>query len=114
MQPIKIKNLFDGVKAGLTEELTTILVERTIHGAMKIERIVSPRDYRCRDGFWFDQEEDEFVLVVRGKAGLRFQQKQDEVMELHAGDFVVIAAHEKHRVEWTCSEEETVWLCVFY
>ena len=64
-------------------------------------------------GFWYDQEEDEFVLVVKGSAGLRFEGRED-IVDLRAGDWFNIKAHVRHRVEWTAPAGETVWLAVSY
>jgi cupin 2 domain-containing protein len=33
---------------------------------------------------------------------------------LREGDFITIKAHEKHRVQWTDPDQETVWLAVHY
>ena len=67
---------------------------------------VSPPD------FWYDQAENEWVLVLRGHAKLEFEDARE--IELLPGDHVLIPAHEKHRVVWTCPDEPTVWLAVFY
>ena len=61
--------------------------------------------------FWYDQTENEVVLLIQGAARLRFE---DSVSEMKPGDFINIPAHRKHRVEWTTPEEKTVWLAVFY
>jgi cupin 2 domain-containing protein len=79
---------------------------------VRIERIVS-HGHCSEAGFWYDQEEAEWVLVVQGEARLRFEQG-DRVVELKSGDWVAIAARERHRVEWTTPERETVWLAVFH
>ena len=77
-----------------------------------IERIVSRR-HASPDGFWYDQERNEFVLVVKGSAGLKLENENDIVV-LKAGDYFNIGAHVKHRVEWTDSTCETIWLAVYY
>jgi len=81
-------------------------------GTARIERIVS-LGQASPPGFWYDQDEAEFVLVLAGAARLRFA---DESMprSLGPGDWVEIAAHRRHRVEWTDSATPTVWLAVFY
>jgi cupin 2 domain-containing protein len=80
-------------------------------GAVRVERIVS-RGEASPDGFWYDQDEAEFVLVLSGAAQLRFA--DGEVMALGPGDWVDIAPHHRHRVDWTDPEQPTVWLVVFY
>ncbi|MFI4948765.1 MAG: cupin domain-containing protein [Alphaproteobacteria bacterium] len=64
-------------------------------------------------GFWYDQQEAEWVLLLVGGARLRFA---DEAVErvLNPGDSVDIAAHRRHRVEWTDPATPTVWLVVFH
>jgi cupin 2 domain-containing protein len=78
---------------------------------VRIERIVS-RGEASPKGFWYDQEEAEFVLVLAGTARLRFA--DGEVMALGPGDWVDIAPHRRHRVDWTDPDQPTVWLAVFY
>ena len=62
-------------------------------------------------GFWYDQDQHEWVSVLQGAARLRFE---DQTIELKPGDFVNIPAHKKHRVEWTTPDEPTIWLAVHY
>ena len=78
---------------------------------LRIERIVS-RGHASPKDFWYDQEQDEWVLLVQGAARLAFADG-DEV-RLGSGDWLLIPAHRKHRVAWTVPEAETVWLAVHY
>lgn len=100
-------NLLSSLPATLPDELTDTLVQAK---HVRIERIVS-QGHASPPDFWYDQEENEFVLLVQGAARLRFE---DSVVEMKAGDWIDIPAHQKHRVEWTTEEEKTVWLAVFY
>ena len=100
-------NLFAELPTDLPEELFTTLVAA---GDVRIERIVSQGHASPAD-FWYDQPQDEWVMVVKGAARLRFE---DQSIELKPGDFLTIAAHRKHRVEWTTSAEPTVWLAVHW
>jgi cupin 2 domain-containing protein len=78
---------------------------------LRIERIVS-LGQRSPPGFWYDQPQAEWVLLLQGAARLRFaDEKEDRV--LGPGDWVHIAAHRRHRVEWTDPATLTVWLAVF-
>jgi cupin 2 domain-containing protein len=79
---------------------------------VRIERIVS-RGQASPEGFWYDQDEAEFVVLLAGAARLRFAD-EDAARPLAPGDAVGIAAHRRHRVEWTDPELPTVWLAVFY
>jgi len=73
-----------------------------------IERIVS-YGHASPKAFWYDQNQHEWVVVLKGAARLRFE---DEIVEMNPGDFVNIAAHKKHRVDWTTPDEPTIWLAV--
>jgi len=78
---------------------------------LRIERIVS-LGQASPPGFWYDQPEAEWVLLLAGAARLRFADQVEE-RALIPGDWVEIAAHRRHRVEWTDPARATVWLCVF-
>lgn len=79
---------------------------------VRVERIVS-HGHASPPGFWYDQDETEWVMVVSGMARLRFE-AGDRVLEMGPGDHVTIAAHERHRVDWTDPDTATVWLAVFF
>ena len=100
-------NLFTDLPANLPDELLTTLLEAT---NVRIERIVS-HGHVSPEGFWYDQNDNEWVIVLKGAARLRFE---DSILEMKPGDFVNIPAHKQHRVEWTTPDEPTIWLAVFY
>lgn len=102
-------NLNQHIPASLPEELIQTLAG---NGQTRIERIVSC-GHRSPDGFWYDQHEHEFVLLVQGEAELILQQPHQRV-RLKAGDYLTIAAHRRHRVSWTALDQDTIWLAVFY
>ncbi len=102
-------NLFAGVQAGdprSDEEVHEILARP----GLKIERIVSTGQ-ASPPGFWYDQSWDEWVMILKGAARLRFE-KEGEARALAAGDYVFIPAHARHRVDWTSADEPAVWLAV--
>jgi cupin 2 domain-containing protein len=78
--------------------------------SFRIERIVSAGQF-SPPGFWFDQAWDEWVLVVQGRAQVRLQ-NPEETVHLSAGDWLIIEAHRKHRVEATSRQPVTIWLAV--
>jgi cupin 2 domain-containing protein len=78
---------------------------------LRIERIVS-HGQASPPGFWYDQAQAEWVLLLKGAARLRFADEPSEHV-LGPGDWLHIAAHRRHRVEWTDPAEATVWLAVF-
>lgn len=100
-------NLFADLPAKLRDELITTLLEAA---NVRIERIVS-HGHGSPPGFWYDQDQNEWVIVLKGAARLRFE---DETIEMTPGDFINIPAHKKHRVDWTTPDEPTVWLAVHY
>jgi len=102
-------SLFEGIPSDLPEELFDTISSTD---DVNIERIVS-RGHASPEGFWYDQESNEFVLVVKGSAGLKLE-NEDNIVVLKAGDYLNIEAHVKHRVEWTDSTCETIWLAVHY
>lgn len=100
-------NLLSNLPQNLPEELTTVLQQG--HG-VRIERIIST-GHKSPEGFWYDQPEHEWVMVLTGVARLQFE---DRVVEMLPGDSINISAHVKHRVEWTSPDEPTVWLAVLF
>jgi len=100
-------NLFADLPAHLPDELFATLLDAA---DVRIERIVS-HGHASPEGFWYDQDQHEWVVVLKGAARLRFE---DGTVEMKPGDFVNIPAHRKHRVEWTTPGEPTIWLAVHY
>ena len=101
-------NLLADLPRHLPNELFTTLLEAA---NVRVERIVS-HGHASPLGFWFDQDQHEWVVVLKGTARLRFE--GEEPVDLKPGDFINIPAHKKHRVEWTTPEEPTIWLAVHY
>ena len=102
-------NLFADIPQHLPDELVTTLLNAT---NVRIERIVS-HGHASPEGFWYDQDQHEWVVLLKGAARLRFENDEQPV-EMRTGDFINIPAHKRHRVEWTTPDEPTVWLAVFY
>lgn len=101
-------NLLRDLPADLPEELFTTLAQA---GGVRVERIVSTGQ-ASPEGFWYDQAQAEFVLLLDGSAGLEFE--GEPVRTLARGDWLVIPPHARHRVAWTDPERATVWLAVHY
>jgi cupin 2 domain-containing protein len=104
-----MKNLYAPVPTELPDEFVEVLASSS---RTRVERIVS-HGQASPEGFWYDQDEHEFVAVLRGAARLRFE-VPDEEASLGPGDHLTIPAHRRHRVEWTSPDEPTVWLAVFF
>ena len=73
----------------------------------RVERIVS-HGHASAPGDWYDQDGDEWVVLLAGAAVLRFEAGDD--VALGAGDWITIPAHRRHRVESTSTD--AVWLAV--
>ena len=104
-----IKNIFSGIQKQAPDEVLETVLQT---GQFKIERIIS-HGHTATKGEWYDQDRNEWVLILKGNAGLLFE-GSDKTVTMKTGDYINIPAHQKHRVEWTDSEEETIWLAVHY
>ena len=100
-------NLFADIPHDLPEEFFTTLLQAP---GVRIERIVS-HGHKSPDGFWYDQDQAEWVLVLEGAATIELE---DKTVEMGPGDYLDIPAHTKRRVAWTTSDELTIWLAVHY
>jgi cupin 2 domain-containing protein len=101
---IPVKNIFvdyDQVPDG--ENFLTLFENRSV----KIEKIVS-HSHSSPAGFWYDQAEEEWVIVLRGAAALEFA--GGEIVDMKEGDYVIIPRSVRHRVART--GKDTVWLAV--
>lgn len=76
----------------------------------RIERIISGGQ-STPEGFWYDQDEDEWVCLLAGKAIIEFQDSSP--VTLDKGDYYFIPAHLKHRVSYTSTDPVCIWLAVF-
>jgi cupin 2 domain-containing protein len=102
-------NIFEHVLRDAVDEEFAELVAAE---GVRIERIVSTGQ-ASPPGFWYDQEWSEWVLVLSGSAGLLFE-GEPTPRELKRGDYLLIPAGRRHRVEWTDATEPTIWLAVHY
>lgn len=102
-----MSNLFADLPARLPAERVDVLV--TAPG-VRVERIVSTGQATA-PGEWYDQPDDEWVVVLRGRARLRVEGEAD-ARDLYPGDHLLLHAHVRHRVEWTDDAGPTVWLAV--
>jgi cupin 2 domain-containing protein len=102
-------NLFADLPGRLPQELFEVLARS---GGARLERIVS-LGHATPPGQWYDQDTHEWVVLLRGAAILRFEDEPDP-HRLAPGDWLDIAAHRRHRVEWTAPTEPTIWLALHY
>lgn len=102
-----MRNLYAGLPSGAQQEQ---LVELLSQPGLRIERIVSTGQ-ASPPGFWYDQPQAEWVVLLQGEARLAFADEPAPRL-LKPGDFVDIAPHRRHRVESTAAL--TLWLAVYY
>jgi len=105
--PSSKQNLTDSLPDNLPHELVEKLLEAS---NVRVERIVS-HGHASPLGFWYDQDQSEWVLLLRGAARLGFE---NQVVDMKPGDYLNIGAHCRHRVEWTTPIEPTIWLVIFH
>ena len=100
-------NIFADIPATRAGEAFGELLAR---GNVRIERIVS-RGHASAPGFWFDQDAAEWVMVLQGAAELLLEGAAAP-LTLRRGDYLYLAPHTRHRVQWTDPDTATIWLAV--
>ncbi len=101
-------NIFDAIPNDLAgEQVTDILCNEQV----RIKRILSKGHTTPAEG-WFDQDDDEWVMVVEGAGTILFEDGTEQ--RLDKGDYLHIPAHTKHKVTWTDPDRGTVWLAVHF
>ena len=103
----------DNLFAQYPEKHSEELIEEITSGAsFTLKRIVS-QGHATPQGEWYDQEQEEWVILLKGSADIIIEDKA-EIVSLRPGDYVHLPAHRKHRVERTDPDTETVWLALHY
>ncbi|MCW1843177.1 cupin domain-containing protein [Prosthecomicrobium hirschii] len=106
---LPVSNLLDGCPdRPLADEIFTEILARD---GMRIERIVSTGQATPAEAPW-DQDHDEWVLLLAGSASLRLDGAADRA--LRPGDHAFIPARRRHWVLWTDPARPTVWLAVHW
>ncbi|MGR9109126.1 MAG: cupin domain-containing protein [Gammaproteobacteria bacterium] len=104
-----VGNIYSPVATNSDGETFEILLQTD---DFRLERIVS-EGHATPAGEWFDQAQDEWVILLQGSAGLSIDGTADPIV-LNPGDYLLISARQKHRVEWTSASEKTYWLAVHF
>lgn len=99
-------NLLENLPQSAAEIFETVC-ERP---GIRIERIVSSGQ-ATPEGAWYDQESDEWVVLLSGSAGLQIEGEAEQ-RRLGPGDWLLLPAGCRHRVQWTDPEVASVWLAV--
>lgn len=104
-----VGSLFSGLTSDRQAEQFQDLMHRP---SVRIERIVS-YGQASPAGFWYDQDDGEWVVVISGEARLLIE-GETTPRTLKPGDWIDLPPHCRHRVEWTAPDQETIWLAVHY
>jgi hypothetical protein len=113
LKNLKAQSMYGNLFADLPDSLPEEIFQDLEQGSgFKLERIVS-MGQATPSGKWYDQEQHEWVLLLSGSAGLRFE-GEGNLQEMHPGDYANIPPYQRHRVEWTDPKEKTVWLALHY
>lgn len=102
-------NLLADLPPAGRDELFQEILQRP---GVRIERIVSSGQ-ATPAGEWYDQGWDEWVLLLSGSAGLLLEGEEGP-RTLAPGDYLLLPARCRHRVEWTDPDLKTVWLAVHF
>lgn len=108
MNEAVVKNIFSALPTTpQKDELFETILENE---HIKLERIITTGQITPQ-GQWYDQAQDEWVMLLQGEASILFE--EGEEVHLKSGDYILIKAHQKHRVSKVSSQEVCVWLAVY-
>ena len=99
-------NLFKLPHEHPDQEISLTILQNT---NILIEKIISTGQASPK-GFWYDQDDDEWVTLLQGEAKILWENGEDRILK--PGDWLLIPSHERHRVEWTSKEPPCIWLAV--
>ena len=107
MMGIVTGNIFETprTRPEVNESFETLLESKNL----LLEKIITHGELKS-PGKWYDQEKDEWVMLVQGNAILEFEDKKR--IEMKKGDYQMIPAHKKHRVLETCKKPDCIWLAL--
>lgn len=99
-------NIFDNLDFSTDAEVVSDIFQDAAAG-FRVERILSSG----QTSEIYEQDEDEFVLLLEGEARLLIWDEVEREVLLKKGDSLWIPAHQRHQVSYT--SESCIWLCVF-
>lgn len=108
MNKINVKNIYRGIPEKSDQEFLEVIFQNNY---LRMERIVS-EGHSSPQNFWYDQNKNEFVLLLSGNAIISFE--DGEKTNLTTGDYLIIPSHKKHRVDQTDPNEKTLWFTLFF
>lgn len=103
-----VQNFFENIEIPHGDEKFFPMFENS---TLRIERIVS-NGAMSAQGYWYDQEKDEWVMVMQGEAIIEIENQDSK--HLKKGDYLFIPAHQKHRVVYTSENPVCLWLAVHF
>jgi cupin 2 domain-containing protein len=109
MKSDKVYNIYEQLHPAKNKEIFEKIVEKN---GVKIERITS-LGQATPEGKWLKSKRNEWVILLKGKAKLRFRFTED-VIKMKPGDHIFIPGGTMHRVEWTTSKEKSIWVEVMF
>ena len=105
--PSSVFNLLASLPSARDAEVSQVLLTGK---GVRFERIVS-LGQASPEGFWYDQEEAELIIVLSGCARLTIAGESEDRV-LGPGDAVLLPIRCRHRVAWTDPNHPTVWLAL--
>ena len=105
---IEVKNFFETFEEKPTEEIIEKILENK---NLKLERIITNGQI-TPPGEWYNQENDEWVLLLKGSALILFE--DFETKTLNSGDYILIPKFYKHRVQWVDPHNECIWIALHF
>ena len=107
-----MKQSVSNIFANIPEQISQELFKNIVTGDnIRIERIIS-KGHTAPEAGWYDQDEHEWVIVLKGAATIEFEHQA--AAHLEGGSYLNIPAHARHKVSWTDPDLETVWLAIYY
>jgi cupin 2 domain-containing protein len=108
------------IASGIPNTIPNEIFEPLLNGnQFRMERIVSSGHASPKD-FWYDQVENEWVLLIQGSATLEIELPSKngtpaiQQVNLVPGDYLLIPKHQRHRVAATAPNVETIWLAIHF
>lgn len=103
-----MNNIFDNLPDNLENEIFEDLQKSN---NLKIERIISYGHF-TPENEWYDQDKSEWVMIISGYGEILFE--NGTIKKMKAGDYILIPAHQKHKVIKTAKNEHTIWLAIHF
>lgn len=105
-----MNNIFEHIPESIPEEIFESILDNS---NIKVERIIS-KGHTSPENGWYDQEMNEWVLLLEGEAKIEFEDDQNAIVTLIKGSYLFIPKNKKHKVIYTSVEPSCVWLAIFF